>query len=143
MLGLGPLDDLGGYTFSHSLPGLARSAGVKTLDSLCQWQNWRDGSSENGWLINDWGAPSVPYFVAADDFRKVAPGRSILMLPQTTTSDVRAYSIMTAEGRPQLSFMRQHSDDMGETSNADRFQAVVDLLLAESRYQTEPMFLFF
>ncbi len=29
------------------------------------------------------------------------------------------------------------------TSNADRFRAVVDLLLAESRYQTEPMFLFF
>jgi hypothetical protein len=144
LLGLGPLEDLGGYTFSHSTPEIARSLGIKAIDSLCQWQNWRDGGDNNAWLINILGAPTVPYFVAKDDFRKVAPRQGIVALSQGTTSNVRIYSIMTTEGSPQLSFMRQHSKngEMGETSNIDRFEAFVDLLLAEARYQAEPMFIF-
>jgi len=153
LLGLGQLEDLGGYTFSHSTPRIARSLGIKAIDSLVQWQNWRDGGDNNGWLINQLGAPTVPYFVADDDFRKVAPGQGIVALSQVTTSSVRIYTIMTTEGEPQQSFMRQHSSslrnltmgekgEMGESSNVDRFFALVDFLLVEARYQAEPMFVF-
>ena len=144
MLGIGPLQDMGGYTWSDSSPKIARSLGIKALDTLCQWQNWTDlGGDNNGWQINDWGAPTVPYYVAKDDFRKVALGQSIVMLPQTSTSDVRIYSIYTSEGQPQQSFLRQHSDNgkMGESWNIDRFEAAMNLLFAESRYQKEPLFL--
>jgi len=145
MLGIGPLNDLGGYTFSDSTPEIARSLGIKSIDCLCQWQNWTDlGGDNNGWQINDWGAPTVPYFVAKDDFRKVAHGRSIVALPEETASDVRIYSIFAGEGQPQQSFMRQQSynGNMGETWNIDRFEAAMDLLLAESRFQNGPRFLF-
>ena len=144
MLGIGPLQDVGGYTYSDSTPEIARSLGIKALDTLCQWQNWTDlGGDNNGWQINDWGAPTVPYFIATDDFRKVAPGQSIVMLPQTSTSNVRIYSIYTSEGQPQVSFLRQHSDggNMGESWNIDRFEAAMDLLFVESHSQTEPLFL--
>jgi hypothetical protein len=139
-LGLGPLDILGSYTFGHSTPRIARELGVKMLDSLVQWQNWRDGGDDNAWLINQWGAPTVPYYVADDDFRKVAPGRSIVAFTQATTSSVRMYYINTLEGQPQLSFLRRRSGDMGETANVHRFQAAVDLWLAEAVHQREPLF---
>ena len=143
LLGIGPLEDMGGYTYGQSTPRIARALGVKTIDSLVQWQNWTDlGGDNNGWQINDWGAPTVPYFVAKDDFRKVAPARSIVALPQASTSDVRIYSIFTAEGEPEISTPRMYQGDMITSSNADRFQAAMNLLLAESRYQTGPTFLF-
>ncbi len=142
LLGFGPLDVLGSYTLGHSTPRLARSIGVKMIDSLCQWQNWLDGGDANGWLINDWGAPTVPYFVADDDFRKVAPGRSIVAFTQTTTSNVRAFCIFTAEGQPQLSSMRRsHGTAMPETENIDRFETTFDFLLDEASHQDEPLFL--
>jgi hypothetical protein len=145
LLGIGPLNDLGGYTFSHSTPEIARSLGIKSIDCLCQWQNWADlGGDNNGWQINDWGIPTGPYYVARDDFRKVAPGRSIVALPEESASDVRIYCIYAGEGQPQQSFMRQRSNNgnMGESWNIDRFEAAMDLLLAESRFQDGPRFLF-
>jgi hypothetical protein len=146
LLGIGPMNDLGGYTFSDSTPEIARSLGIKSIDCLCQWQNWADlGGDNNGWQINDLGAPTVPYFVAKDDFRKVAPGRSIVALPEQSTSDVRIYCIYAGEGQPQQNFMRQQSYNgamVGESWNIDRFEAAMDLLLAESRYQNGPRFLF-
>ena len=139
ILGLGPMEILASYTFGNNTARIARDSGVKILDSLVQWQNWRDGGDDNAWLINQWGAPTVPYFVADDDFRKVAPGRSILAFTQATTSSMRIYYINTLEGEPQLSCMRRHSREMGETSNIDRFQTTVDLWLAEASYQAEPL----
>jgi hypothetical protein len=142
LLGLGPLDVLASYTFGHSTPRIARSVGVKMLDSLVQWQNWRDGADDNAWLINQWGAPTVPYYVADDDFRKVAPGRSIVAFTQATTSSVRIYYINTLEGQPQLaSLRRRRADDMAESANIDRFETAADLLLAEAAHQSEPLFL--
>lgn len=140
MLGIGPLEILGSYTVGHTTPRIAREEGVKVIDSLVQWQNWRDGGSDNGWLINHWGAPTVPYFVADDDFRKVAPGKSILAFGQATTSSVRIYDIMTTEGQPQLNLRRAQNESMGESMNIDRFEATVDLWLAEAEAQPEPLF---
>jgi len=142
LLGIGPMDLLGSYTYSHDTPVAAQKLGIKAIDTLVQWQNWRDGGDDSAWLINQWGAPTVPYYVAKDDYRKVAQGQSIVALPQGTTSAVRMYYINTLEGEPQLTALRAHSDQMGETSNCDRFQTAVDLLLAESLHQREPMFLF-
>lgn len=142
LLGLGPLDVLASYTFGHSTPRIARSVGVKMLDSLVQWQNWRDGADDNAWLINQWGAPTVPYYVASDDFRKVAPGQSIVAFTQATTSSVRVYYVNTLECQPQLSFLRRRrADDMAESANIDRFETAVDLLLAEASHQSKPLFL--
>jgi hypothetical protein len=141
-LNLGAMDTFGSYTFGHNTPRVARSLGIKAIDSLVQWQNWRDGSDNNAWLINQWGAPSVPYYVADDDYRKVAPAGSIVALSQGTTSNIRCYNVMTLEGQPQLAAMRAHSDQSGETSNCDRFQTVVDLALAEASCQQEPLFFF-
>jgi hypothetical protein len=141
-LGIGPLETLGSYTYSHDTPRAARQLGIKAIDSLVQWQNWRDGGDDSAWLINQWGAPTAPYYVAEDDYRKVAAGQSIVALSQGTTSSVRMYFINTLEGQPQLTALRRYSAQMGETANADRFQTVVDLWLAEARHQREPMFLF-
>jgi len=141
-LGIGPLETLGSYTYSHDTPRAARQLGIKAIDSLVQWQNWRDGGDDSAWLINQWGAPTAPYYVADDDYRKVATGQSIVALSQGTTSSVRMYFINMLEGQPQLTALRRYSAQMGETANADRFQTVVDLCLAEARHQREPMFLF-
>ena len=142
LLDLGAIETFGSYTFGHNTPGVARELGIKAIDSLVQWQNWRDGGDDNAWLINQWGSPTGPYFVAGDDYRKVAPGKSIVGLPQGTTSSARQYFINMLEGQPQLVSLRGHSDQMGETSNIDRFQTVVDLWLAEAPYQQEPLFIF-
>jgi len=72
LLGIGPLELLGSDTYSHDTPQVAKELGIKAIDSLVQWQNWRDGGRDTDWLINQWGAPTVPYYVAADDYRKVA-----------------------------------------------------------------------
>jgi hypothetical protein len=140
MLGLGPMDIFASYTYGKSTARIARSLGVKIIDSLCQWQDWRDGGSNNSWLINHVGPPALPYYVADDDFRKIAPGRSIIAFTQNTNSNVRLYDIMTSEGEPQQNFRREHGEAMGESSNIDRFETVVDLWLAESLHQAEPLF---
>ena len=138
-LGIGPMEILASYTFGHNTSRIASSLGVKVLDSFCQWQNWRDGGSDNSWLINNLGVPAWPYYMADDDFRKVAPGRSIMGFTQNTNSNVRLYDIMTAEGQPQLNLRRSQSVAMGEASNIDRFETVVDLWLAEARHSKEPL----
>ncbi len=142
MLGVGPMEILGGYTYGHQTPRVARELGVKVLDSLVQWQNWRDGGDDNAWLINQWGAPTVPYYVADDDFRKVAPGKSIVAFTQGTTSNARIYYINFLEGQPQLSYLRRRPpEDMAETANIHRFCTAVDLWLAEAPHQKGPVFL--
>lgn len=40
--------------------GKCHQLGIKAIDSLCQWQNWRDGGDDNAWLINHWGATTEP-----------------------------------------------------------------------------------
>jgi hypothetical protein len=139
MMGLGPMEIMATYTLGNNTPRIARELGVKMLDSFCQWQNWRDGGSDNHWLINHVGAPALPYYVADDDFRKIAAGQSILAFTQNTNSNVRLYDIMTAEGQPQLNFRRTHGNDMAESSNIDRFETTVDLWLKEALYQSEPL----
>lgn len=141
LLGVGPMEILGGYTYGHETPRAARLEGVKILDSLVQWQNWRDGGDDNAWLINQWGAPTVPYYVADDDYRKVAPGKSIVAFTQATTSNVRMYYINFLEGQPQLSYLRRRPpEDMAETANIHRFNNAVDLWLAEAPHQEGPLF---
>ncbi len=144
-LGLGRLTLLGSYTFGHDTAGIARSLGIKAVDSACPWQNCRDGRNDNFWLYNDWVRPTVPYYVSPHDFRMVAPSKSIVALQQCTTSNVTAYTWMASEGCPQESCLRRHSDpkgkQLGETWNMDRFQTIVDYLLAEAPYQQEPLFL--
>ena len=142
LLGLGPLDVLASYTFDHSIPIIARSLGVKILDSLVQWTCWVDGHDANQWHMNQWGAPTVPYYVADDDYRRVAPGRSIVAFTQATTSSSHIYYINMFEGEPQMSCMRRRrSEDMAESANIDRFETAVDLWLAEAPHQAEPLFL--
>jgi hypothetical protein len=141
ILGLGPMDIFASYTYGHSTAGIAQSLGVKVLDSLCQWQDWRDGGSNNSWLINHVGAPAWPYYVAADDFRKTAAGRSIVAFTQNTNSSVRLWDIMTSEGEPQTNFRRAHGNERAESANTDRFETVVDLWLEEASHQQEPLFL--
>src|SRR5260370_36592034 len=58
---------------------------------------------------------------------------------QSTKSEVRLF-YKDAEGQPHTEFRRAHSEDMGESSNIDRFETVVDLWLAEALHQPEPLF---
>lgn len=141
LLGIGPMKTFGSYTYKHSVPKAVREAGGIMIDSLVQWQNWRDGGTDNHWLINHCGAPTVPYFVADDDFRKVAPGQSTVAFTQGTTSSIRLYYINFLEGQPQLNFQRRRPrEDMAEVHNIDRFETAVDLWLNEVRFQNGPMF---
>jgi hypothetical protein len=151
LLDLGPLSLLDTYTQGNETPRVAREVGVKALDSMCQWQNWRDGgmmSGNNGWLINDVGAPPFPYYVADDDFRKVAPGKSIVQLTQGTTSSVRLFTIYTMEGCPTNAFIcndNPYGEKMiaagAQAKNEDRFEAAADAWTEEAAYQKEPLFL--
>lgn len=141
LLGIGPMKSFGSYTYKHSVPKAVREAGGIMIDSLVQWQNWRDGGTDNHWLINHCGAPTVPYFAADDDFRKVASGQSTVAFTQGTTSAIRLYYVNYMEGQPQLSFQRKRpAEDMAEVNNIDRFETAVDLWLNEVRFQNGPMF---
>ena len=148
ILDLGPVNLLATYTQGHDTPAIAREAGVKVLDNMCQWQNWLDGHSRNDWLINHVGAPPFPYYVAADDFRNVAPGKSIVQLPQGTASAVRLYTISSMEGCPKNAFRSMDSDygpkmigRRAQSTNADRLETAIDMWTEMATYQKEPLFL--
>ncbi len=148
ILDLGPVNLLATYTQGHDTPAIARDAGVKVLDNMCQWQNWCDGHSGNDWLINHVGAPPFPYYVAADDFRKVASGKSIVQLPQGTTSAVRLFTVASMEGCPQIAFVSKESkkdpkmiERRANSANADRLETAIDMWTEMAAYQKEPLFL--
>jgi hypothetical protein len=148
LLGFAPLHLLATYTQGHETPGLAKEAGVKALDNMCQWQNWLDGHSGNDWLINHVGAPPFPYYVADDDFRKVAPGRSIVQLPQGTASAVRLYTVTAMEGCPKNAFLSTDSNyapkmigRRAQSANTDRLETAIDMWNEMAAYQKEPLFL--
>jgi hypothetical protein len=63
-----PLDRLATYTPSNPLVAACRATGIRVIHSLCAEQNWSDGE----WIINHWGMPTAPYWIADDDFRKTA-----------------------------------------------------------------------
>jgi hypothetical protein len=140
LLGVGPLEILGSYTFGNATPHLAQRVGAKAINSLCIWQNWLDGSDANGWKIDHWGAPNAPYFVAADDFRKVgAPG--IVGFSMGTASPVRNYSIYTMEGCPTLTEpLRRYTDTPAQAANLARFTDAVDGWLASAASAPTPFF---
>ncbi len=140
MLGIGPLEILGSYTFGNATPHLAQRAGVKAINSLCIWQNWLDGGDANHWKIDHWGAPNAPYFIAPDDFRKVgAPG--IVAFGMGTASSVRNYSIYTMEGCPTLTEpLRRYTDTPAQAANLSRFTDAVDGWLASATHATAPVF---
>lgn len=143
ILGLDKLDVISSYTLNTDTVHAAAANGVKGVDSLCNWQNWCDGGSDNHWQINHCGTPALPCFLADDDFRKISPGQGVISFTQSTASDVRTYSIMGCEADPTLVMLRQRErfNNMAATVNGDRFQAVFDLWLAESACQSEPLFL--
>ncbi|MET0263064.1 MAG: hypothetical protein ABW223_09220, partial [Rariglobus sp.] len=64
-----PLDRLATYTPSNPLVRACRATGIRVIHSLCAEQNWSDGE----WIINHWGMPTAPYWIADDDFRKAGP----------------------------------------------------------------------
>lgn len=148
ILDLGPVNLLATYTQGHETPAIARDAGVKVLDNMCQWQNWCDGHSGNDWLINHVGAPPFPYYVANDDFRKVAPGKSIVQLPQGTASAVRLFTITAIESCPKNAFLSPVSCNdpkmielQAQSANADRLETAIDMWTEMAAYQKEPLFL--
>lgn len=140
-LGIGPLEILASYTLGHDTPQIARRLGIKAINSLCTWQNWLDGSDANQWKINHWAAPNAPYFVADDDFRKVAPGQSIVAFSMGTGSSVKNYCIFMMEGCPTLtSPMQRYKGGTSQSVNMTRFYDAVDLWLNDASYQPEPLF---
>jgi len=61
-----PLDRMATYTPCNPLTAACRATGIRVIHSLCAEQNWSDGE----WVINHWGMPTAPYWIAPDDFRK-------------------------------------------------------------------------
>ena len=107
-------------TYSHD----TAACGPKTrhqgpFDTLVQWQNWRRRAAMTvAWFDQSVGAhPTGALFTLLTTItRKVAQGRSIVALPQGTTSSVRnVFHQYAFEGEPQLAALRAHSDQMGET----------------------------
>ena len=107
----------------------------------------RDGRQQ--WLADQrFGAPPFPYYVADDDFRKVAAGQSIVQLTQGTTSSVRLFTIYTMEGAPTNGFIcpfNPYGEKMiaaaAQAKNVDRFETAIDTWTKEAAYQREPLFL--
>lgn len=66
--GFAPLDRIATYTPSNPLVRACRATGIRVIHSLCPEQNWSDGE----WIINHWGMPTAPFWIADDDFRKTA-----------------------------------------------------------------------
>ncbi len=141
ILSVGPLEILGSYTLGHDTPRIAAELGIKAINSLCTWQNWLDGSDENQWRINHLAAPNAPYYVADDDFRKVAPGSSIVAFSMGTGTSARNYCVFTMEGCPTLTCpMRRYKGGISQSVNMTRFYDAVDLWLNDASYQPEPLF---
>ncbi|MBN1555344.1 MAG: hypothetical protein JXA11_11405 [Phycisphaerae bacterium] len=141
VLEIGPMDLLGSYTMGHDTPAAAARAGAKGLTSLCVWQNLLDGCDENCWKINHWGSPIVPYYLADDDFRKVAPGKGILGFNMGTASSVRNYSVFCLEGCPtNVIPMRRYTSDGVIPANIHRFYYAVESWLHDAANNAEPLF---
>lgn len=70
--GFAPLDRIATYTPSNPLVRACRTTGIRVIHSLCPEQNWSDGE----WIINHWGMPTAPFWIASDDFRKTAANPS-------------------------------------------------------------------
>ncbi len=139
-LGVGPLDLIGSYTLGRATVPAARKVGIKAVNSLCQWQNYLDGNSDNHWKINHWAAPIAPYYAADDDFRKVGPGKSVVMFGMGTASSVRSYTIFSMEGAPTLCYPNCRYTQAAEVANIHRFYHAVEGWLADTVNNTEPVF---
>ena len=59
-LGVGPMEIMGSYTFGHTTPRIARALGVKILDSLVQWQDWRERNRQQPVAHQPLGRPHFP-----------------------------------------------------------------------------------
>lgn len=144
LLGIGPVEILGSYTFGSQTPVIAEKLGISAINSLCQWQNWRDGVDNKAWRINHWGAPIAPYFVADDDFRKAGSNETkdkIVAFGMGTASSVRNYSIYTMEGCPSLSCpLQRYEKTNAQEPNVHRFYVAVQGWLNDSKYQDEVFF---
>jgi hypothetical protein len=139
-LGVGPLSLIGSYTLGRSTIPAARRVGIKAINSLCQWQNYLDGNSDNHWKINHWAAPIAPYYAADDDFRKVGPEKSVVMFGMGTASSVRSYTIFSMEGCPTLCYPNCRYSQDAEVANIHRFYHAVESWLADTVNNTEPVF---
>ena len=140
-LGLKPLEIFGSYTAGHDTFGVLEELGFKALNSLCVWQNWLDGESASDWQINHVGCPIVPYYPAADDFRKVSPRRGIIAYTMGTATSIRCYNIMGFEGCPSNSMWGLRYRKLpGIGSNVHRFHAALDGWIQDARNNAEPYF---
>lgn len=141
ILELGPLELVGSYTMGHDTPAAVSRAGIKGLTSLCVWQNWLDGCDENCWKINHWGAPIVPYYMADDDFRKVASGKGVIGFNMGTATSVRNYSVFCLEGCPtNVIPKRRYTSDGVIPANIHRFCYAVESWLHDAGNNSEPLF---
>ncbi len=144
LLGLGPVEILGSYTLGSQTPGIAEKLGISAINSLCQWQNWRDGNDNNAWRINHWGAPIAPYFIAKDDFRKAGANiknKNIVAFGMGTASSVRNYCILTMEGCPSLTCPNQRYNKVSaQAPNIHRFYVAVQGWINDAKYQDEIFF---
>jgi len=151
LLGLPPIEILASYTPGHRTIAMLKELRIPVLNSLCVWQNTRDGTTDNAWLINHLGAPNSPYYVAEDDFRKVAPGRSgVVAFSMGSTSNVRMYDFISYDGCVTNCMPSQRYACHGVTGgdknnnaieiNADRFFTIVDGWLHDAANNAEPVF---
>jgi hypothetical protein len=141
MLGLPEIEVVASYTPGHRTVAVLQDLGFLVLNSLCVWQNTRDGDNDNAWLINHMGAPNAPYYAAEDDFRKVAPERGPLVAcSMGSTSNVRMYDFITFDGCPSISSPSQrYAGNNATAANVDRFFTVVDGWLHDARNNAEPV----
>jgi len=142
LLGLGPMELVASYTPGHATPAILAELGVKALTSLCVWQNVHDGNAETGWSINHMGAPNAPYYIAGDDFRKVAPdARPVLGFSMGSTSDVRCYDWICYDGCATNCMPSQrYVDNAAISANVHRFFVVVDGWIADARNNPDLVF---
>lgn len=141
LLGLGALDIIASYTIGHATVGVLKELGVKIVNSLCTWQNVRDGLNSDAWLINHVGMPNAPYYVADDDFRKVPPGRSELMaFSMGTTSNTRMYDFFAHDGCVTNTMPSQrYAGNNAISANIDRFFTVADSWLHDVVNNDKPL----
>ncbi len=142
ILRLGPLRAIASYTLGHQTVRILKELDIGVVNSLCVWQNVRDGANDNGWLINHVGMPNAPYFVADDDFRKVAPGPSgLVAFNMGTTSNVRMYDFFAYDGCATNTMPSQrYARNNAIAANADRFFTVADGWIHDAANQPGPLF---
>jgi hypothetical protein len=64
--GYEPMNRIATYTPCNAFVQACRKVGIRILHSIIPEQNW----SDDVWVINHWGMPNCPFWVATDDFRK-------------------------------------------------------------------------